>query len=255
MFTALLGENIQSFLNLETKKPNFADGSFAAMLNSVKNYGQQGLIPQGVTGQQDAGQLRQRATGAPADRFYFKQYNAVNLRSLFTRSLGMMLRFAEGGMAMGVDADDEIAGIQANADGSVPFTYSRGFGINSQSKNKETAWAFLKFLLSGEMQVSADMMNTGFPVNNKAREETSDLAFRGLFGNSNGVLNDQERQALTNYKAAAETLSDSINCFVAQDTSLNDMIASEAQYFFGGSRTADEVARVLQNKADLYLNE
>jgi len=255
MFTALLGENIQSFLNLETKKPNFADGSFATLLSSVKNYGQQGLIPQGITGQQNAGQVRQRTVGEPTDRFYFNQYSAVNLLSQFTRKLGIIRRMAEGGMAMGIDTDDEIAGIQANADGSVPFTYSRGFGINSQSKNKETAWAFLKFLLSGEMQTSADMMNTGFPVNNKAREEMSELAFTGMFRNSNGVLNDQQRQALTQYKTAAETLSDSINCYVVQDTSLNDMIASEAQYFFGGSRTADEVAGVLQNKADLYLNE
>jgi multiple sugar transport system substrate-binding protein len=193
--------------------------------------------------------------GAPADRFYFKQYNAVNLRSLFTRSLGMMLRFAEGGMAMGIDTDDEIAGIQANADGSVPFTYSRGFGINSQSKNKETAWAFLKFLLSGEIQGSADMLTSGFPLNNKAREETAALAFSGMFRNSNGVLNDQQSQALINYRAAVERLSDNVNCFVLLDASLNDMIAQEVQYYFGGSRTAEEVSRVLQNKADLYLNE
>jgi multiple sugar transport system substrate-binding protein len=260
MFTVLLSENIQSYLNLETKKPNFVDGSFTAMLNAEKNYGQQGLIPQGVTGQQNAnqqnaGQLRQRATEAPADRFYFKQYNSANLLSLFTRNSGIMRRMAEGGMAMGIDTDDEIAGIQANADGSVPFTYSRAFGINSRSKNKETAWAFLKFLLSRETQTSADMLNSGFPLNNKAREETAELAFAGMFRNSNGVLNDQQRQALTNYRAAVEELSDSVNCFVPQDTSLNDMIAQEVQYYFGGSKNAEEVARVLQNKADLYLNE
>jgi len=260
MFAVLLSENIQSYLNLESKKPNFADGSFAAMLDSIKNYSKQGLIPQGVTGQQNAnqqnvGQLRQRGMGEPADRFYFKQYNSVNLLSMFSRSLGITRRMAEGGMAMGIDSDDEIAGIQANADGSVPFTYSRAFGINSQSKNKESAWAFLKFLLSEEMQASADMMMTGFPVNNKAREETAGLAFTGMFRNSDGVLNKQQRQALTQYKAAVEKMSDSINCFVAKDTSLNDMIASEVQYYFSGAKTADEVAKVLQNKADLYLNE
>ena len=96
---------------------------------------------------------------------------------------------------------------------------------------------------------------SGFPVNNKAREETAELAFMGMFRNSNGVLNDQQRQALTQYKAAVEKISDSINCFVPEDTSLNDMIASEVQYYFSGSKNADEVARVLQNKADLYLNE
>jgi multiple sugar transport system substrate-binding protein len=254
MFAVLLGENIQSYLNLETKKPNFVDGSFSGMLNSVKNYGQQGIIPQGVTGQQNVGQLRQQGMGEPTDRFYFKQNNTLNLLSQFTRSLGIVNRMMVGGTVMSIDTDDEIAGIQANADGSVPFTYSRAFGINSQSKNKETAWAFLKFLLSTEMQASGNIMTAGFPINNKAREETAELAFSGMFRNST-ALNEQQRQALTQYKAAVERLSDSINCFVAQDSSLNDMIASEVQYYFGGSKNADEVARVLQNKADLYLNE
>ena len=255
IFNILLSENIQSFVNLESKKANFVDSSFTAMLNSVKNYGEQGLIPQGVTGQQDAGQLRQRAMAEPTDRFYFKQYNAINLLSLFTRSLGIRMRVAEGGMALGIDSDDEIAGIEANAKGSVPFTFSQGYGINSQSKNKLTSWAFLKFLLSKEMQLSTSILGMGLPVNNEAREEKAELTFAGFFLNTGGVLNDQQRRALEEYKAAVETLSDSINCFVIQDSSLNDMIAQEVRFFFDGSRTAVDVAGVLQNKADLYLSE
>ena len=255
MFSILLSENIHSYLDLWNKKPNFVDGSFVAFLNSVKNYGEQGLIPQGVTGQQDAGQLRQRSMEAPTDRFYFKQYNAINLLSLFTRKLGIMVRMAEGGMAAGIDSDDEIAGIEANADGSVPFTFSNGYGINSRSKNKLTAWAFLKFLLSKEMQLSTNILNMSLPVNNEARAEKAGLTFAGFFRNSGGVLNEQQREALEDYKATVETLSDKINSFVIRDSSLNDMIAQEVRYFFDGSRTAEEVARILQNKADLYLSE
>jgi len=255
MYNLLLSENIQSYMNLENGKPNFIDGSFAAMLNSVKKYGEQGLIPVSVSGQQNSGQLMQRAGGAPSDRFYFKQYNAVNLLSMFTRKLGIMLRMAEGGMAAGIDSDDEIAGIQSNGSGSVPFTFNQGYGINSRSKNKETAWAFLKFLLSKEMQLSTNTLNLGLPVNNEARAQKAELTFAGLFRNSGGVLNDQQHQALEAYKASVEGLSDNINYFVVQDTSINDMITQEARYFFEGSRNADEVARVLQNKADLYLSE
>jgi multiple sugar transport system substrate-binding protein len=257
MFNVLLGESIQSYLDLANKKPNFVDGSFAAMLDSTRNYGRQGLIPQGATDQQDAGQLLRRGMEAPTDRFYFKQYNSINLLSQFSRSLGNVNRMMGSGTAMAIDTDDKIAGLQANADGSVPFTYRRAFGINSQSKNKETAWAFLKFLLSGEMQDPTDLM-TGFSLNNKAREETAELAFSAFMGrpgNSDGVLNEQQTQALTQYKTAVEKMSDSINCFVVRDSSLNEMIASEVQYYFDGSKTADDVARVLQNKADLYLNE
>jgi multiple sugar transport system substrate-binding protein len=159
------------------------------------------------------------------------------------------------GNSPGIDDDDEIAGIQANADGSVPFSFNQGFGINSQSKNKALAWAFIKFLLSKEMQLSTNLINTGLPLNNAARAEKAELAFSGTLAGPGTAMNDQQRRAMENYKAAVESLSDSINCYVVQDTSLNDMIAQEVQYYFGGSRTADEVARVLQNKADLYLSE
>ncbi|MDR0455666.1 MAG: extracellular solute-binding protein [Treponema sp.] len=253
MFNILLNENIQSYLNLETRKANFVDGSFASMLNSVKNYGAQGFIPQGVTGQQDAGQLRQRTAGASADRFYFKQYNATNLLAQFTRKLGMVMR-SEGGMAAGIVSDDEIAGIRANANGSVSFTFSQGYGINSQSKNKAAAWAFIKFLLSKEVQLSPNFIAMGLPINNEARFEKAELTI-SAFAGSTEAMNDQLRKALDEYRAAAETLSDSIDTFVLLDSSLNDMIAQEVVYFFGNSRTADEVARVLQNKADLYLSE
>jgi multiple sugar transport system substrate-binding protein len=254
MSAVLMGENIQTYLDLLNKKSNFVDGSFVAMLESARDYARHGLIPQGVADQQDVEQLLRRSMEEPTDRFYFKQYNSINLLYQFLRSSGVMNRMMGGGTAMGIDTDDKIAGIQANADGSVPFTYRRAFGINSQSKNKETAWAFLKFLLSGEIQDPADLM-IGFSLNNKAREETTELAFKVFFWGSDGVLNEQQSQALTQYKAAVEKMTDSINCFVVRDSSLNEMIASEVQYYLDGSKTADDVARVLQNKADLYLNE
>jgi hypothetical protein len=65
----------------------------------------------------------------------------------------------------------------------------------------------------------------------------------------------QNRQSLEDYKKAIETLSDSINTYVVRDSSLDDMISQEVGYFFNNSRTADEVARVIQNKADLYMSE
>jgi len=255
MFNQLLGESIETFINLDTRKPNFTDGSFVNLLTSVSNYAQQGYIPRGVTGQQNAGNLMQRGMQEPTDRHYFKLNPNVSLVGQFNKVTGMMLRMMTTGNSPSIDADDEIAGIQASADGSVPFKFNQGFGMNSQSKNKETAWAFLKFLLSKEMQLSTNLMSFGFPINNEARAEKAELSFAGAQFNMTLGMSDQNRQAMEKYRAAVEKLSDSINTFVVQDTSLNDMIASEVFYYFGGSRTAEEVARVLQNKADLYLSE
>jgi len=251
LFYMLLSQNIQNFINLETGRANFTDGKFTSLLNSVRNYSEQGLIPRGVTGLQ-ADQIRQQMSTAPVDRFYFKQYSSMNLMSGFIRDSGIFLRMLLTGSAHGVDSDDEIAGIEANANGTVPFRYSKGLSINSQSKNKLTAWTFLKFLLSKEMQVSANIISFDFPVNNEARLERAELLFSNLF---RGEMNNQQRQSMQNYITTIEALSDMINCFVIQDTSINDMIAQDSQYFFDGSRTADEAARVLQNKTDLYLSE
>ena len=255
MFSQLLGENIKSFVNLETKTANFTDGKFSGLLESVKRYGEEGYIPRGVTGQQNAGEFMQRAASVPTDRFFFKLNSNFSLVSRFSRGSGRIIRMEAGG-APGIEEDDEIAGIEAIAGGLIPFRYNQGYGINAQSKNKAAAWAFLKFLLAEEMSLSTGLNAMGLPLNNKAREEKAELIFSGAFmGLSGAPLNAQQRQGLENYKNAAEKLSDSINTFVIQDTSVNDMIAAEVQYFFSNSRTAEEVARVLQNKVDLYLNE
>jgi multiple sugar transport system substrate-binding protein len=166
-----------------------------------------------------------------------------------------MMRMMTSGNAIGIEINDEIAGIEANADGQIPFRFNQGFGINSQSNNKALAWAFLKFLLSKEMQLSTNLFSQGFPLNNEARLEKVELLFTVPFASAGATPNDRLRQAIENYRIAMETLSDSINCYIIADTSLNDMIAQEVQYFFNGSRSAEEVARVLQNKADLYLSE
>jgi len=251
MFYQLLSENMAHYVNLETGRPNFTDGIFASLLASVSDYGRQGYIPRGVTGSQDAEQLMRQVMSDPTDRFFFKLNGLVYLISQFGRDAGIRLGMMTGGTARSIESDDDIAGIQANTDGSVPFRYNMAFGINSRSKNRETAWAFMKFLLSKEMQLSTNLYYLS--LNNEAREEKAELVFSQ--SNPSRTLNEQQRRAIEAYKAAVERLSDSINCYVIQDPGINDMIVAEAQYFFSGSRNADEVARIVQNKADLYLSE
>ena len=251
MFYQLLSENMARYVNLDTGRSNFNDGGFARLLTSVSSYAQQGYIPRGITASQDASQLMLQVMSEPTDRFFFKLNFPIYLVTQFGRNAGIRLMMATGGTAQSITSDDEIAGIQANADGTVPFRYNMAFGINSQSRNKETAWAFLKFLLSKEMQLSTNPYI--YSLNNEARKEKAELVFSQMFPSR--TLNEQQRQALDAYKAAVEKLSDSINTYTVQDTSISDMILAEAQYFFNGTRSADEVARVLQSKAGLYLSE
>ena len=236
MFNILLNQNMASFVDLDAGRVNFLDNGFAGLLDSVRDFAEQGFIPRGVTGQQQAGQIRQLAMETPADRFFFKHNAGTNLLSVYTRQLGMIMRMGLSGSASAIEADDEIAGIEANANGSVPFTSNLGFAMNSQSGNKAAAWAFLRFLLSREMQLSTNFVSAGFPIHNEARQERPGVIFAG----GSGVMNEQRRGAMSRYNAAVEALSDNINAFVVTDTVINDMIAAEVQFFFNGSRSGKD---------------
>lgn len=255
MWSLLLEENYTSFVDIENKAANFDDGSFVALLESVKQYSEQGYIPKGATGGADAGTMMQKSGEDTTDRFFFKPQNAVNLISLFTRNLGMrMTAMAEGG-TMAIGDDDEIAGIAAGANGSVPFTYNQAYGINSNSKNKETAWAFLSFLLSEEMQLNTNLRPTAMPISNSAREKKMETMLTSMMGERGKSLSEAQLEAIMKYNEAVKQLSRQINAYIFEDTIINDMISAEVQYFFDGSKTADEVAKMLQNKVGLYLSE
>jgi multiple sugar transport system substrate-binding protein len=254
----LLRENIQTFVDFERKRVNFTDGGFAGLLESVRRAGEQGYVPRGVTGQEDAAALMlQQAGEEPTERFFFKWRSNYSLvLQLINRETGNKSSGWGGDEVRAVEDDDEIAGIAANAGGGVPFTYSQAYGISSGSKNKALAWAFIKYLLSEDIQLSPALQWLGLPLNNKAREQKAEDDFSRYVGGYKememfpGLL-----AALEKYRAITEELSDQIDSFTVLDTAVIGMITSEMDYYFTGARTAAEVAAVLQNKVDLYINE
>ena len=257
MWKDLFTDHYTDFVDIQNKTANFADGSFAGLLNTVTEYAQQGYIPKGVGGQAANGEDRMKqAVEAPTDRYHFKDQSAFSLLNQFTRDTGRKTNMVMAGENRGIEEDDEIAGIHANADGTVPFTYGQAYGINANSQNKETAWAFIKFLLSEEMQLNTNLSPRSFPVLNAALEKKAKSVFGGSFmGAQAEELDEKQQQAFNAYLTAIKQLSDRINSYTWTDTLINDMINAEVQYYFDGSKTAEEVADVLQNKVDLYLNE
>lgn len=256
MWDSLLQENYGTFVDVENKTAHFDDGAFEALLESVKQYSEQGYITKGVTGQADTGTIMRMAGEAPTERFFFKLKNVFSLINQFTRNSGVRMNLMMAGGAVGIEEDDEIAGIAAGANGSVPFTYEQAYGINANSGNKETAWAFIKFLLSEEMQLNTNLSPTALPILNSAREKKAKTVLGGAFMDRQGQsLDAAQLEALAEYNEAVERLSDQINAYVFEDTVVNDVIAAEVAYYFDGSKTAAEVAGVLQSKVDLYLNE
>jgi multiple sugar transport system substrate-binding protein len=252
----VLYENIHAYVDLENKKADFVNGGFAGLLESVRRAGEAGYVPQGVAGQEspEGRRLLLRAEAEETGRAFFKLRNNFSLASHFSQGTGISI-MTEGGGELG-DSAEGIAGIAADADGRVPFECGQGYGISSGSRNKALAWAFVKFLLTEEMQLSTGITTvSALPLNNKARAQKAEQIFSGAFMGREAPMSAGQKEALEKYIAATEELSDKINYFRVLDSAVNDMITAEMRYFFNGSKTAEEVAAVLQNQVDLRLNE
>jgi len=256
LYSYLLNESYNSYVDIENRQAHFTDRGFAEMLTSLKEYTELGYVSEGIPMQPNAGAVRMSAQEPPTERFYYKYKNSMMLMQHFNRDSERRMMISYGGAAAGIEADDEIAGIVADADGNVPFTFQQAYALNSSSKNKQTAWAFLKFLLSEEMQLSASLMPLSQPLHNDARTQKAELTLSGAFmGEQSQPLDEAQQEVLRRYTEAVEQLSDQINAYTMKDSIIDDMIASEVRYFFDGVKSAAEVAQVLQNRVTLYLNE
>jgi ABC-type glycerol-3-phosphate transport system substrate-binding protein len=69
------------------------------------------------------------------------------------------------------------------------------------------------------------------------------------------VLTKEQQEALDGYVALVNELSDQLNYYPIEDSTIRDVINSEAAHYFDGSRTAREVIDAMQSKINLYLNE
>ena len=189
MASSLINQRYAEFVDLEANDAHFADGAFEAMLETVKSYAQMGYITQGATGSRDAEAMLGAGMAQATDRLFFKSYNSFNLMNQFNRSASgggrrqMAYSFA-GGTGSGITDDDEIAGMQSDGAGNVPFTYTMAFGINSASGNKQLAWAFIKFLLSDKMQESSALSPSAIPLLRSALETKYKGIMSGAFGPS-----------------------------------------------------------------------
>ncbi|MDR0841506.1 MAG: ABC transporter substrate-binding protein [Christensenellaceae bacterium] len=237
LFGALWDENYSKFINFADRTANFTDGSFAALLEAVKGYADKGYIFSDENAEIISGQQVFFRVKSDMSLAYDLDYNKVS-----------PIQFFDGG-----SENDIIGGIQANADGNIPFRFFRGYAMNANSKNQRTAWEFLKFLLSEEMQLSVDGM--GLPINNAARAKKAEMSIDGSLYGEKTPMTEGMQNLLAEYQAAVERFSDRINAYPLADSTISAMIREETAHFFDGAKTASEVCEALQSRVNLYLGE
>ena len=244
------------YVDLVDKKAHFTEGGFAEMLREFDRQRRSGYFqPVFATLAEEVQDSMDNQ-----DLYYFQYQPVFYLKQMFMPT--------DDGYRRNWPAypdPDEIAGLLTNEDGGAVFRSFQSYAINANSQNKALAWAFLKFMLSEEMQQSTNLM--GLPVNNAAFTDRAKLGLvkipNYIFGEGgsytmDGFLENPDEnytRAYEDYLARLDGFADALDNYPVADNTISRMITDEAALFFDGSKSADDVAAVLQNKVQLFLDE
>lgn len=150
--------------------------------------------------------------------------------------------------------------LRPNGSGQEAGGYFRTYqtvGLNAKSEVKEEAWHFLKFLMSEEMKDAAS--SSGFPVNKKSYAWIAEKALE-----KGKVESDQPFGPLkgVTYDITIEDIDDLEKFLVNakypvqfKESKINEIITEESHAYFTGQKSAEEVARLIQNRVTTVLNE
>ncbi len=151
-------------------------------------------------------------------------------------------------------------GVPSLDKGGCAINYNYSFSIFEKSKNKEGAWEFIKTFLTDEYQ---DVYREEFPIKKSSLEKIKQLEKKG-------ELDENRKNINKVYKNGKEInlgipsdesiekvdkLLHSVNKSVLVDLNISRIINEEVNSFFSGDKTAEEVADLIQNRVNTYINE
>lgn len=123
--------------------------------------------------------------------------------------------------------------------------------INANAENKEGAWEFLSFILSEEVQKSVPEFWSTLPVKRDTFYEIADDIIKNGWEKGLRVdfeLTEKRVEEMVAYIEDARALP------VATESIL-EIICEEAQDYFDGTKEISQVAEVIENRVNLYLQE
>ena len=146
-------------------------------------------------------------------------------------------------------------------------SFNESYGISSVCRNKDAAWSFLRTFFLEETQSGDEHYYWGYPTNQKAfdkrvREamtEQKDEETGEIVASSSYWLDDDTEVEL--YAMTQEELDqlmeliNNMDSRISYDEDIALIITDEAQPFFEGQKTAQDVVSVIQSRAWIYVNE
>lgn len=152
--------------------------------------------------------------------------------------------------------------------GSIVATNSSLLAISAKSKNKDSAWKFIRqFYLPTEQENAKNYFN-GFPIRQDDLDKMlNDAMIPEKYTDENGqeqimhntwgfddITIEIPEPAEDDIKAIKDIIN-SIDTISGSDEKISSIIDEETKAFFEGQKSADEVAKVIQSRVSMYVKE
>ena len=165
----------------------------------------------------------------------------------------------------------------ANGTGNmISFAGDSGYAMSSKSQNKEAAWQFLREFFTRKYQEdNVYSLPSRLDVFDERAEEASTVQYQ-TNGEGKFILDDdgekipivrttiwnKDTQKVEEVYALTEDQVQQIRELILTTTKVADynqeildIVKEQAAPFFAGQKTAEEVAKLVQSKANIYVNE
>ena len=176
----------------------------------------------------------------------------------------------------GLDAFTFVGFPTSEGVGNMIMTQS-GYGISEKCSNKEAAWEFVRTFMTEEYQ---ENNSWNFPSNIHSYEAKKADAMKPTYvkdANGNIQLDPETGEKMMEQKggywdnttqeyiptyfyteeeiAKIESVINDTDRVYAVDEAINEIVREQVEAFFAGQRSAEDVAKLIQSKAMIYVNE
>ena len=152
------------------------------------------------------------------------------------------------------------AGYPSSGEGGMAATAAISMAIAKASSHPEEAWEFIRFLFEKDVQVASVGSWQGFPVNKEACEvimQNQQTYYQQMKASLDQKTLDKLMISVFDDKTKEHLLSvigNIHNCY-RTDPSVFMIIQEESPAYFTGSRSADDVIRMIENRAKQIVAE
>ena len=253
VLSSLLYADMDNFVDWTTGKVNFESDSFKQLLTFVKQFPAEYNWEEHDNSESTEDLIRQ-------GRQMLTQTYLYSLENVLWNDVN----FGGKSTYIGWPTTDGVGSI---------MRFDGGYAISKNCSNKDAAWEFLRGMLTEAGQENIYTIPSNRNVFNKQLKDIMTPTYRkDASGNfildENGEKIEESRGGWVdengehNIYAMTQEQADELMEVIETctkvanyDTSIYDIVNEQAQAFFAGQKTVDEVARLIQSKANIYVNE